>query len=206
MRVKDIMSQPVYCVRDSDPIERVAALLADKKITAAPVLDDAGKLVGMVSEGDLLWLRVPEDPTAHPVGVEEPAFARRPETIAQVMSRHPVTTSSSADVADVAETMLYRNIRSEPVIDNGQVVGMVSRRDILRTFVRTDDVIAGEIQHRLDEYGGVDHGWEVTVTRGLAIVDGSVRNEVDRTVVSIIARTVPGVVGVQIVAASDGGS
>ena len=78
MRVKDIMSQPVYCVRDSDPIERVAALLADKKITAAPVLDDAGKLVGMVSEGDLLWLRVPEDPTAHPVGVEEPAFARRP--------------------------------------------------------------------------------------------------------------------------------
>jgi CBS domain-containing protein len=50
VRVKDIMSRPVYTVRSADPIERAAALLADRQITAAPVLDGDGELVGMVSE------------------------------------------------------------------------------------------------------------------------------------------------------------
>jgi predicted transcriptional regulator len=122
------------------------------------------------------------------------------------MSRHPVTTSPDADVADVAETMLYQNVRSEPVIDDGRIVGMVSRRDIIRSVVHTDKVIADEIQHRLDNYGGVAHGWRATVSHGVATVDGSFRDELDRTIVSIIARTVPGVAAVQFVAASSGDS
>jgi CBS-domain-containing membrane protein len=65
VRVKDIMSRPVYTVRPADPIERAAALLADRQITAAPVLDGDGELVGMVSEGDLLWHRVPPDVADH---------------------------------------------------------------------------------------------------------------------------------------------
>jgi CBS domain-containing protein len=198
MRVKDIMTRPVYSLQESDPLEDAAELLADKKITAAPVLDEGGKLVGMVSDGDLLWHRVPEDPTAHGLRVDDPGAAYRPTTVAQVMSRRPVTTSPDADLADVAQTMIYQGVRSEPVMDDGRIVGIVSRRDIVRTVIRTDDVLAREIQHRLDEYAGGSRGWRVTVSGGVAHVEGSFKDDTERTIVSIMARTVPGVAGAQL--------
>jgi len=198
MRVKDIMTRPVYSVQESDPLEHAAELLADKKITAAPVLDDGGKLVGMVSDGDLLWHRVPEDPTAHGLRVDDPGAVYRPTTVSQVMSRHPITTSPDADLADVAQTMIYQGVRSEPVVDEGRIVGIVSRRDIVRTVIRTDEVLAREIQHRLNDYAGGGRGWRVTVTGGVAHVDGPYKDDTERTIVSIMARTVPGVASVQL--------
>jgi CBS domain-containing protein len=152
----------------------------------------------MVSEGDLLWHRVPADPTAHPFRVDETGGAQRPKTVADVMSKRLVTTSLEADVADVAKTMLYQDVRSEPVIDNGEVVGIGSRRDIVRTVVRTDDVLGHEIQHRLDDYAGGLRRWRVTVSNGVASVDGPFDDEIERTIVSIMTRTVPGVAGVHL--------
>jgi CBS domain-containing protein len=78
MRVNDIMRRPVYSVPATDPVEFAAALLAARKIAEAPVLDEVGTLVGMVSEGDLLWHRVPADPTAHPFRIDETATTDRP--------------------------------------------------------------------------------------------------------------------------------
>src|SRR6185369_15576424 len=85
MRVQDMMTQPVFTVRPTDPIEGAAALLANRRITAAPVLDGDGRLVGMVSEGDLLRDRVPQDPTAHLRPA--PANHHRPRVVAEVMTR-----------------------------------------------------------------------------------------------------------------------
>ena len=198
MRVKDIMGRPVYSVRSTDPVEEVAAVLAEKKITAAPVLDEVGTLVGMVSEGDLLWHRVPADAAAHTFPVDEPGGAYRPTTVADVMSKRPLTTSPEADVADVARTMLYQDVHSEPVIDDGKIVGIISRRDIVRTVIRTDDVLGHEIQHRLDDYAGGARRWRVTVSDGVASVDGAFDDEIERTIVSIMTRTVPGVAGVHL--------
>jgi CBS domain-containing protein len=130
MRVKDIMTHKVYSVRTVDPIEVAAQLLADRRITAAPVFDEAGELVGMVSEGDLLWHRVPPDPTAHLRPVTGVA-GDRPHTVADVMSGSPLTTWPDADIADVAQVMLEREVRSLPVLEDDVVVGIVSRRDIL---------------------------------------------------------------------------
>ncbi len=69
MHTRDIMSHPVHTVLTDDSIEHAAALLTEKKITAVPVLDNAGKLVGMVSEGDLLRDRVPPPTSPHIRGV-----------------------------------------------------------------------------------------------------------------------------------------
>ena len=192
MRVKDIMTHQVYSVRTVDPIEVAAKLLADQRITAAPVFDEAGELVGMVSEGDLLWHRVPPDPTAHmrPVTGD---VGDRPHTVADVMSGSPLTTWPDADVADVAQTMLEREVRSLPVLEDDVVVGIVSRRDILRTVVRTDDVVRRDVQHRLDEYAGGARRWTATVDDGVVTVEGDLDDDVERTVVRIMARTVPGV-------------
>jgi CBS domain-containing protein len=200
MRVRDIMSRPVYTVHPSDPVEYAAALLADKNITAAPVVDADGKLVGMVSEGDLLWHRVPADPTAHLWRAAGGDAVQPPRTVAEVMSGDPVRTWPEADVADVAEVMLDRDVRSLPVVDDGDLVGIVSRRDILRTVVRTDDVLCQEVQHRLDEYAGGVRRWTATVTDGTATIDGDFDDEVERTVVAVMARTVPGVAAARIAA------
>ncbi|HET6532342.1 MAG TPA: CBS domain-containing protein [Actinoplanes sp.] len=196
MRVRDVMTSPVHTVRQSAPVQEAVDRLAATSVTALPVLDDDEALVGMVSEGDVLWHRVPPDPTAH---LRRAAAnpARPPATVVRdVMCVHPVTTTADADVADVADLMLRWDIRSLPVTDGRRVVGIVSRRDILRTALRDDDVLTKEVQHRLDEYAGKPRRWTTTVCKGIAAVHGAYRDDVERTVVAVLARSVPGVVAV----------
>jgi CBS domain-containing protein len=195
MRVRDLMSEPVFTVRSTDPVEAAAALLADRRITAAPVVDNDGRVVGMVSEGDLLRNRVPEDPTAHLRPAPEPA-AHRPCVVAEVMTRNVFTAWPVEDVADVAQTMIDHNVRSVPVLDGGRLVGIVSRRDILRAVLRTDDVLAHEVQQRLDGYAGGTHRWTATVVDGTVTVDGAFDDDSEQRIVSVLAHTVPGVGGV----------
>jgi CBS domain-containing protein len=197
MRVRDIMTRPVFTLQPTDPVEGAAALLADRGITAAPVVDDRNRLVGIVSEGDLLRGRVPEDPTAHLRVAPKPP-SHRPHLVAEVMTREVVTAWPLEDVADVARTMLDRDVRSVPVLDGGHVVGIVSRRDLLRSVLRTDDVLAHEVQQRLDAYAGGAPRWTATVTDGVVRVDGSLDDEAERRVVEILARTVPGVATVEV--------
>jgi CBS domain-containing protein len=197
MRVRDIMSRPVHTVRAGDPVEAAAAVLAERRITAAPVVDDDGGLIGIVSEGDLLRDRVPPDPTAHLLGTA-PQAGSRPRVVAEVMTRVVVTAWPAQDVADVARTMLDRDVRSVPVLDHGAVVGIVSRRDILRSVLRTDDVLCNEVQHRLDEYADGQRRWTVEVSDGVAMVGGVFTDESERAIVAVIARTVPGVSGVRL--------
>jgi CBS domain-containing protein len=197
MRVHDVMTQPVCTMRDTDAVEQAAALLTTRKITAAPVLDETGALIGMVSEGDLLWRRVPADPGAHSVRLD-PASLRRPKTVGEVMSAKPLTTEPDADIADVAHAMVYHDVRSMPVLDGGKIVGIISRRDILQTVIRGDEVLAAEIQHRLDEYGGGTRHWRVTVAGSAATVQGGFDDDAERLTVRVLARTVPGVVAVEL--------
>lgn len=114
------------------------------------------------------------------------------------MSETVVTSWPEEDVSDVAAKMLRFDVRSLPVLDGDDVVGIVSRRDILRAMVRTDDVVCAEVQHRLDEYAGGVRRWIVTVTDGAAAVTGSFDDETERQFVAVMTRTVPGVTGVTV--------
>lgn len=114
------------------------------------------------------------------------------------MSSQVLTSLPAEDVADVAQTMLNYSVRSMPVLHDGRLVGIISRRDIVRTVIRTDDVLGHEIQHRLDDYAGGARRWRVTVSDGVASVDGAFDDEIERTIVSIMTRTVPGVAGVHL--------
>src|SRR3954451_1476938 len=172
MRGKDIMSSPVHTVVQTASVESAAQLMAAKAVTALPVVDATGNLVGMVSESDLLWHRVPTDPSAHMRRLPDTDPADRPGLVLEVMSQYALTTRPETDVADIAEAMLESDVRSIPVIDDGALMGIVSRRDILRAMVRSDDVLASEVQHRLDEYADGQHGWTVAVDGGVATVTG----------------------------------
>lgn len=193
MRAKDIMSSPVHTVGQTATVESAAALVTAKSVTALPVLDSTGTLVGMVSESDLLWHRVPADPTAHLRPLPDTDPAQRPGIVAEVMSPYPLTTRPDTDVADIAEAMLDNDVRSIPVLDDGAVVGIVSRRDILRAVVRGDDTLAREVQHRLDAYADGQHRWTATVEGGIARITGDFDDDTERAIVTVLARTVPGV-------------
>jgi CBS domain-containing protein len=198
MRARDIMTTPVHVIWQNAPVESAAELLTEKSVTALPVVDAKGALVGMVSEGDLLWHRVPTDPTAHLWRHLENSSERRPGTVREVMSARPVTATPDADVADIADLMLRHNVRSVPIVEDRDVVGIVSRRDVLRAAVRGDDVLAKEVQHRLDEYADGVRRWTATVDGGVAAISGDFTNDTERTVVTVLTRTVPGISGVKL--------
>ncbi len=194
MRARDVMSRPVYSVRPDTPIEQAAALLDNHGFAAAPVVNGNGRLVGIVSEADLLRNRVPPDVTAR-LRRDVPAPAGdRPRLVSQVMTTAVIAMPPEADLAEVTEQLLGRQIRSLPIVERGEVVGIVSRRDILHSMVRTDDVLSMEVHHRLDQYAGGRHRWNVAVADGVVQVAGSFDDEVERQVVTLLARTVPGVV------------
>ena len=190
MRVADVMTRPVLTVRADDSIEQAAALLAGSAITAAPVIDAEGDLIGIVSEGDLLRAQAAGAPDAGRRGTA----GRRAAVVADVMTRDVMVMTSDADLSDIATMMLRHNLRSVPIVDDvAQVVGILSRLDLLRAYVRSDDTVQLDVQHRLDEYAGSARTWNVTVTNGVTEIAGRYADEVERTVVEVLARTVTGV-------------
>ncbi len=192
------MTSPVYTVTEHTPVETAAGLMTANAVTALPVVDSANFLVGMVSESDLLWHRVPADPTAHARRLPDTDPANRPNRVGEVMSPYAVTTAPDADVAEVAEQMLDHDVRSMPVLEDRVVVGIISRRDILRAMVRSDDVLTREVQHRLDEFADRPRRWRATVERGVARIAGDFDNESEQAIVAVLARTVPGVAAVDL--------
>ena len=195
MRARQIMTSPVLTVRPETTVRSAATLLLEHRITAAPVLDASGDLIGIVSEGDLVVDRFGHDPRnrVQPVQDEPPG----PQTVREVMTTTVIALGPSADAADLAETMLGSDVRSVPIVEGAAVIGIVSRRDLLRTLVRDDDAIRAEIVRRIADYRGPAGGWDVHVTDGEVEIVGDVGDD-GRAEVAL-ARTVPGVGSVHLV-------
>ncbi len=125
-----------------------------------PVLDDIGDLVGIVTEADLLRDRLRHDARSPRLN-HELAAAPAPATVGDVMTRDVFSARPFTDVADLADEMHRLGVRSVPVVEPGQaLVGMVSRRDVLRTLGRADVAIADDVRRRLEVYAGPERwGW-----------------------------------------------
>ncbi|GAA3199689.1 HPP family protein [Dactylosporangium siamense] len=192
MRAKDIMSAPAYTVRADAPVAVVVELLERQSITAVPVVNERGVLVGMVTEGDLLR-REAGGATVGDLGVRE---AR------EVMSARPVMAWPDADVADLAAAMVKHDTHTVPVVVEERVVGVVSRGDVLRTLLPTDDAAQREAQHRLDAYADGQHRWQVHVHDTVASIDGQFDEDTERAVAEALVRTTAGVTAVRVTARS----
>jgi CBS domain-containing protein len=203
MRARDIMTSQVHTIWQNSSVESAAQLMTAKAVTALPVVDMHGTLVGIVSESDLLWHRVPAEP-ADAYDIPETGPEHRPGMVVEVMSAYPLTTTPEIDVARVAEAMLEHDVRSVPVLEGRTLVGIISRRDILRTMVRGDRELAYDVQQRLDEYAGENRRWTAAVEGGVAAVTGDYRSDTERAVVAVLTRTVPGVSAVKVATSSTG--
>jgi len=195
MRVKELMSAPVVCVSATTPVKEVAAILVERRISAVPVVDDDERLVGIVSEADLIALETSDDPRRHilPWHPSEALVARKAE---EVMTRDVVTLPEDADAAEAARLMLQRNIKRIPVVAGDRVVGIVSRRDLLRTLARGDGEILAEVEELLEDETFTFGRFVPDVHDGVVTLTGDADRS-ERRLVELVVRSVPGVLGVR---------
>lgn len=194
MRVRDVMSRTVTTVRLGDLVRAAAALLIERGFTALPVVDADGDLVGIVTEADLVRDRMPHDarlpapaPGTPPVGC----------SIGDVVTREVIVTTPAADVAEAARSMLDHGVRALPVVDGRRVVGIVTRRDLLRVVAREDALVAADVRHRLDAYAGPGR-FAVTARDGVVTIDGDCPDPADAHVITVLAGAVAGVTAVHV--------
>ena len=161
-----------------------------------PVVDDDGDVIGIVSEVDLLRGRVPHDPRAHMLPQHDRGDP--PRTVREVMSDAVVCLSENADAADLAQVLVDNRIRAVPILRGGDLVGVVSRRDVLRTLLRDDAAILADVSERLAAFAGQPDRWAVKVVEGVVTVRGEFSSKRDSDVVTNLATTVPGVVRVHV--------
>jgi CBS domain-containing protein len=151
-RVRDVMTREVVCVDEETPFREIAALMADCKISALPVLDADGRVVGVVSEADLL---PKEEFPQGPPGARLLEGRRRRglrakaagDTAVELMTAPAITIAPDASLAEAARLLHRHQIKRLPVLDPaGPLVGIVSRVDLLQVFLRSDDQIAQEVR------------------------------------------------------------
>ncbi len=193
MQTRDIMTSPVVTVTPDTSLKDAAAALVEHGINAVPVVGDGRRLVGIVSEADLLRL---EEPRGAGRGSPPARKGPRPRTVREVMTRAVYTMPEDADAAAAARLMLRHGLKSIPVVAGGLVVGIVARRDLLRLVARSDQDIHADLERRLKEEVsalqrlGIDVGDGVVTFRGAV---GAPARELSK----VLARAVPGVVEVR---------
>jgi CBS domain-containing protein len=150
MNAREVMTSPVISATADTPVREIAQLLLKNHISAIPILDKSGAPIGMVSEGDLIgrvqtesnerreW-RLALLAEGESLSSDFLSNLGRPERVAsEVMSRPVVTVEEHTDTAEIARLLAAYRIKRVPVVRNGQVIGIVSRENLLRTLVSDD--------------------------------------------------------------------
>jgi CBS domain-containing protein len=179
--VKDVMTTQVIWVEQDTPFAAIAAALRQYRVSAFPVLDGAGQVIGVVSESDLLnklALGGGEDEMPGMItGIlrHKQLEKARGITAGDLMTSPPVTVSPDDTVEHAARLMYLRRVKRLPVVDEGgRLAGIVSRADVLAVYARSDDEIAEEIRTGVlpAEDAAEPVAFIVTVTDGVVTLAG----------------------------------
>lgn len=198
MRADQLMTKSVVTVTPETSVKEVVRLLTTHGFTTLPVVNEDGDLVGVVAEADLLRGRILPDPrTLIHEDAPPPSASMPPATVAEVMTTDVVTAGPDAHEAALSRLMLDKHLRVIPIMAGTKLVGVVSRRDLLRTITREDHLIASDIRHHLSMASR--RPWQVTVSDGCVTLTAEGADESERHIATVIAGARPGVVGVQVV-------
>ena len=207
-KVKDVMSTDVVTVRESTPFKDVVRALSGRDVSAAPVVDRDGHVLGVVSEADLLIKQ----------GTQEAEFTRSlmswwsgrqhlrravATTAGTLMTTPAVTVTDTATVAGAARLMTQHNVKRLPVVDaDGKLAGIVSRKDVLTVFLREDKDIRADIVERVFAHGLGIAVTPATVTvdvhDGEAVLTGQLDLKSQLSLVEDMTRHIDGVVDVTV--------
>jgi CBS domain-containing protein len=205
VQARDVMTAEVVTVGPETSAKHAGELMAGHGVAALPVVDGGHRLVGMVAEADVLRDRIPPDPRLHLRRATDQRDAL-PLQVGGLMTAPARAVDPAADVADLARLFVDAHLPSVPVVEDGVVVGIVSRGDVLRTLVRPDRRIRSDVL-RLVEACTDDLGsWDVRVTEGVTTVRRTqgapeVASGVEEFALERLVRTVPGVVAVHVLPA-----
>lgn len=219
MKATDVMTRDVVAVTPDTPVEEVARQMIARGVSAVPVVDAEGHVLGIVSEGDLLrrpelgterqpswWLRL--------LGMPEERAAEYVRTHGRhardVMTREVVTVEEDTPIEEIADLLESHRIKRVPVVRDGRLVGIVSRADIVRALATRalaaaregmptvdDATLRRAIERALGE-AGVRHEFvSVLVENGVACLWGVVDSPEEREAARVAAENVPGVRAVQ---------
>ncbi|MEU2865605.1 CBS domain-containing protein [Streptomyces mirabilis] len=208
-KVGSVMATEVVTARYGTPFKEVARLLTEHRISGLPVIDEDDKVLGVISETDLMVRQaaVP-DPYETPRrfrftgltrGARRQAAKGHARTAGQLMSVPPVTVHADETIAEAARTMAHSRVERLPVVDDeDRVVGIVTRRDLIQVFLQPDDVIRREV---IDEVL-VRTLWlspstvEVAVYEGVVTLTGQVERRSEAEIAASMTDRIDGVVAV----------
>ncbi|MFF0363343.1 CBS domain-containing protein [Streptomyces fungicidicus] len=201
--VSDVMTRTVVAVGRDAPFKEIVRTMEQRRVSAMPVLEGEGRVVGVVSEADLLPKEEFRD--SDPTPVEE--RRRRSDvvragavTAGDLMSRPAVTIHSDATLAQAARIMAVRRVKRLPVVDESAMLqGIVSRSDLLKVFLRPDEDIEEEVRRTVVSYlfPAFSHAIHVNVHEGVVTLRGNIRDTSLVPVAVRLIRAVEGVVGVE---------
>jgi CBS-domain-containing membrane protein len=215
MHVRDVMVAPVITVTPSTTVKEVAELFLEKRISAAPVLDSQQKLIGIVSEGDLLhrveagterhhswWLKgFIGDDTLAAEYVKSHGLK-----VSDVMTRKVITASPQTPLHEVATLMEKNAIKRVPILENGQLVGIVSRANLIQAVATarklldiplSDTTIREKILSHLKKQPWAHTSMlNVTVNGGIVDLWGIAESAAERKAIKVAAESTLGVCAV----------
>ncbi len=205
--VRDVMTRAVLAVKPDTPLKDVARQLIDHRISGLPVVNEAGQVIGVISEGDLLVKEqqpgsIHHRPLARLFGesTETRHLLAKAEarTAGDAMTSPAITIDASQSVGAAAALMVQRQVNRLPVTEAGHLIGIVTRADVVRTFARSDEELAETIRSDvlLRALWLDPSQFTVEVTDGVATIRGSVGRRSTAAIVEHMAEMVPGVVAV----------
>ena len=211
MQARDIMTAKVVSISPDVSVRHAVAMMLQNHVSGLPVVDDHGRICGMVTEGDLLLRREVRF---------APRAARAPELIseidleryigsngwcvADVMSQDVIVARPDSEVSDIAESLQVHRIKRLPIVEDERLVGIVSRRDILRVIAeapatvlpRGDEAIRLAVRTRLrSDLGLTPQKVQVSVRNGQVTVDGLVESELKRRAIKVLVEGLGGIAG-----------
>jgi CBS domain-containing protein len=208
MRVSELMTLNVLTIGPEAPIKDVAKILVGHGISGLPVCDIEGGVLGVISEGDILYKE--HDPAEGHMGGPlgwiidgapnyQGYIKAKALTARKAMTSPAITIAPWESVSQAARIMCERHVNRLPVVQNEKLVGIVTRGDLVRAFTRTDAELEEELeQDVLHRTMWTDPGKvAVNVKNGVAMLSGRLPNRRDVELLNKLAARVPGVVGVE---------
>jgi len=217
MNAADVMTLNILSVMPDATIAEAIRLMLDNRISGLPVIDEAGRLVGILTEGDLLrrgetgterhrprWLEI----LMGPGRLAEEYVRTHGRKIGEVMTRDPVSVTPDTPLKEIVELMERRRIKRVPVLDGDVPVGILSRADLIRGLAgaleekpvsaASDEEIRERILAELARAAWVPRdGIAITVENGVVDFNGVILDEKERDALRVAAENVPGVRAVE---------
>jgi CBS domain-containing protein len=214
MQARDVMVSPVITASKTSTVREIAKLLLEKRISAVPVVDDAGKIVGILTESDLT--RRVEAGTEHPYSwwvhflagdatVAADYVKSHAAKIEDVMTSNVVTAAPETPLHEIATLFEEHQIRRVPIVDKfGDLIGIVSRANLIQIVASarpklevtlSDSTIRQKLLSELKKQSWAHtHNLDVTVTNGVVDLWGYAQSDDERRAIRVAAEDIPGVV------------